>query len=154
MFTIEADRVVLSAGAIRSPQLLMLSGIGPREQLQPLRIPLIHESPGVGQSLWNHLSAQIAFRSKRTSCSRTHVDAVHYSFHYTADGSPYTNDMVLRTSPAVDPRHERVPGVRTKYLANDVPPERVARISCTLGLPDGAGYVQLASADPQSPADL
>ena len=42
--------------------------------------------------------------------------------------------MVLRTAPAVDPRAERVPGVRTKYLANDVPPERVARISCTLGL--------------------
>jgi choline dehydrogenase len=69
--------------------------------------------------------------------------------HYTAEGSPYTNDMVLRTSPAVDPRPERVPGVRTKYLANDVPPERVARISCTLGLPDGAGYVRLASADPK-----
>ena len=39
--------------------------------------------------------------------------------------------------------------MRTKYLANDVPPERVARISCTLGLPDGAGYVKLASADPK-----
>ena len=48
----------------------------------------------------------------------------------------------------VDERQERVPGVRTKYLNGDVPPERVARISCTLGLPDGAGYVRLASADP------
>jgi len=49
----------------------------------------------------------------------------------------------------VDGRAERVPGVRTKYLTGDVPPERVARISCTLGLPDGAGYVSLASADPK-----
>ena len=57
--------------------------------------------------------------------------------------------MVLRTSPVVDPRQERVPGVRTKYLNGDVPPDRVARISCTLGLPDGAGYVRLASADPR-----
>jgi choline dehydrogenase len=56
--------------------------------------------------------------------------------------------MVLRTSPAVDPRQERVPGVRTRYLAGDVPPDRVARISCTLGLPDGSGDVRLASADP------
>jgi choline dehydrogenase-like flavoprotein len=38
--------------------------------------------------------------------------------------------------------------VRTKYLSRDVPPERVARISCTLGLPDGSGYVRLESADP------
>jgi choline dehydrogenase-like flavoprotein len=149
IFTIEADRVVLSAGAIRSPQLLMLSGIGPKDQLQQFHIPLIHESPGVGQSLWNHLSAQISFKLKDSIVLTHHVDAVHYSLHYTAEGSQYTNDMVLRTSPAVDPRPERVPGLRTKYLSNDVPPERVARISCTLGLPDGSGYVRLASADPK-----
>src|SRR5215468_10386662 len=64
VFNIEADRVVLSAGAIRSPQLLMLSGIGPRDHLQQFNIPLIHESPGVGQNLWNHLSAQISFQVK------------------------------------------------------------------------------------------
>src|SRR3977135_990929 len=56
--------------------------------------------------------------------------------------------MVLRTSPVVDERTERVPGIRTKYLSGGVPPEQVARISCTLGLPDGAGFVTLASADP------
>src|SRR5260370_2369788 len=56
--------------------------------------------------------------------------------------------MVLRTTAMVDERQERVPGVRTKYLSGDVPPARVARISCTLGLPDGSGYVALASADP------
>ena len=33
-------------------------------------------------------------------------------------------------------------------MTGDVPPERAARISCTLGLPDGSGYVRLASADP------
>jgi choline dehydrogenase-like flavoprotein len=48
----------------------------------------------------------------------------------------------------IDEREERVRGVRTKYLNGDVPPEQVARISCTLGLPDGSGYVKLASADP------
>ena len=55
--------------------------------------------------------------------------------------------MVLRTSPVIDEREERVRGVRTKYLIGDFPPEQVARISCTLGLPDGSGYVRLASAD-------
>jgi GMC oxidoreductase len=74
---------------------------------------------------------------------------VHFSLHYTSQGSSASNDMVLRTSPIVDARQERVPGVRTRYLNGDVPPDRVARISCTLGLPDGAGYVRLASADPR-----
>jgi hypothetical protein len=77
-----------------------------------------------------------------------HVDAVHSSLHYTAQGSSDSKDMVLRTTPMVDQRQERVPGFRTKYLNGDVPPEQVARISSTLGLPDGSGYVQLASADP------
>ena len=43
VFTVEADRVVLSAGAIRSPQLLMLSGIGPRDHLQQIGIPILQD---------------------------------------------------------------------------------------------------------------
>ena len=76
------------------------------------------------------------------------VDAAHFCLHYTAEGSSATNDMVLRSTTVVDERRERVPGVRTKYLTGDVPAERAARITCTLGLPDGSGYVRLASADP------
>ena len=63
-------------------------------------------------------------------------------------GPSPTNDMVLTTSPVVDERRERVPGLRTRYLTGEVPSDRVARISCILGLPDGSGYVRLASADP------
>ena len=48
----------------------------------------------------------------------------------------------------VDERPERVPGLRTKFLNDDIPADRVARVSVTLGLPDGSGYVRLASADP------
>ena len=84
----------------------------------------------------------------RRLARRPHRDAVHFALHYTAEGSSAVNDMVLRTSPVVDEREERVRGVRTKYLVGDVPPERAARIHCTLGLPDGSGYVRLASADP------
>jgi choline dehydrogenase-like flavoprotein len=148
VFHVEAGRVVLSAGAIRSPQLLMLSGIGPQDQLREFGIPTVRHLPGVGQNLWNHLSAQMTFKVKNGISLATHTDAVHFCLHYTAQGSSAVNDMMLRTSPVVDERQERVPGVRTRYLAGDVPPEQVARISCTLGLPEGSGYVRLASADP------
>jgi predicted dehydrogenase (TIGR03970 family) len=148
VFDVEADRVVLSAGAIRSPHLLMLSGIGPEEQLEQFGIPTVLHLPGVGQNLWNHLSAQVTFKVKDGISLAAHTDAAHFSLHYTAQGSTAANDMVLRTGPMIDEREERVQGVRTKYLNGDVPPELVARISCTLGLPDGAGYVKLASADP------
>ncbi|MCI0824924.1 MAG: GMC family oxidoreductase N-terminal domain-containing protein, partial [Chloroflexi bacterium] len=149
VFNVEADRVVVSAGAIKSPHLLMLSGIGPEDQLQQFGIPTVNEVPGVGQNLWNHLSAQITFKVKEGITLAADADAVHFALHYTSQGSSAINDMLLRTSPVVDQRQERVPGVRTKYLIGEVPPDRVARISCTLGLPDGSGYVRLASADPQ-----
>ncbi len=148
VFTLEANRVVLSAGAIRSPQLLMLSGIGPKEQLEQFGIPQVHELPGVGQNLWNHLSAHINFKVKDEVVLAADLDAPHFSLHYTSPGSKESNDMLLRTSAVVDEREERVPGLRTKYLTGDVPPERAVRLSCTLGLPKGSGYVRLKSADP------
>lgn len=148
VFTLKADRVVLSAGAIRSPQLLMLSGIGPKAHLEQFGIPLVYELPGVGQSLWNHLSAHVTFKVKDGKTLTTGLDGPHFSLHYTSQGSREVNDMVLRTSTVVDEREERVGGVRAAYHTGDVPPERAARISCTLGLPEGSGYVRLASADP------
>ena len=47
--------VVLSAGAVNSPQLLMLSGVGPAEHLAQMGIPLVHHSPGVGENLQDHI---------------------------------------------------------------------------------------------------
>lgn len=62
--TIEAGNVVLSAGAINSPQLLLLSGIGAKEQLGPHGIKQLHDLPGVGQNLQDHPDALIVNRTK------------------------------------------------------------------------------------------
>lgn len=56
-----SKEVILSAGAINSPQLLLLSGIGPREDLAKLRIPVVHDLRGVGQNLHNHVAVFINF---------------------------------------------------------------------------------------------
>jgi choline dehydrogenase-like flavoprotein len=47
--------VLLAAGALQSPQLLMLSGIGPGPHLQALGIPVLHDLPGVGDQLHDHV---------------------------------------------------------------------------------------------------
>jgi choline dehydrogenase len=48
--------VILSAGAIASPQLLLLSGIGPEEHLKEVGIDVVHNSPGVGKNLQDHIA--------------------------------------------------------------------------------------------------
>jgi choline dehydrogenase-like flavoprotein len=54
--TIRAAReVILCAGAIGSPRLLMLSGIGPGDHLRALGVPVVHDLPGVGENLQDHL---------------------------------------------------------------------------------------------------
>ena len=61
--TITARRgVVLAAGAIQSPQLLMLSGIGPAEQLQRHGIAVKLDRPAVGQNLQDHLQFRLIYR--------------------------------------------------------------------------------------------
>ncbi len=56
--------VVVSAGALASPKLLLLSGIGPAEDLKKLKIPVAADLPGVGKNLQDHLQLPMIFRSK------------------------------------------------------------------------------------------
>jgi len=57
-----AREVIVSCGAIKSPQLLMLSGIGPAAELDKHDIPVRHELPAVGQNLQDHLKIHCAWR--------------------------------------------------------------------------------------------
>ena len=61
-FRIEAEEIVLSAGAVASPHILMLSGIGPKEHLEHHGIPVLRDTPGVGQNLRDH--PLVALRAK------------------------------------------------------------------------------------------
>lgn len=54
-----AREVLLCGGAINSPQLLLLSGIGPKAEIERHRIPLAHELPGVGHNLQDHLDVSV-----------------------------------------------------------------------------------------------
>ncbi len=65
LHTIEANReVILAAGAFGSPQQLLLSGIGPKQQLDQHGISQVHELPGVGKNLQDHSDYLLSFKSK------------------------------------------------------------------------------------------
>jgi choline dehydrogenase len=55
--------VILSGGTINSPQLLMLSGIGPAAQLEAVGLPVVHDLPGVGQNLQDHPILSVAYQA-------------------------------------------------------------------------------------------
>jgi choline dehydrogenase-like flavoprotein len=63
--TVNAGReVILCGGAFNSPQLLQLSGVGRAEDITPHGIGMVHELPGVGQNLQDHLDFTLAYKSK------------------------------------------------------------------------------------------
>lgn len=65
-FSAAADReVILSAGALQSPQILQLSGIGPAGLLRGLGIPIVADSPEVGRNLQDHYQARLIVRLKQ-----------------------------------------------------------------------------------------
>jgi choline dehydrogenase len=93
---IYAPEVILCAGAIGSPQLLMLSGVGPADELRALGVRVVHDSPGVGKDFGDHPELWVTFRPKRMMMP-THP---HMAFHqaalnFTAHGSNTTGDLEI-----------------------------------------------------------
>ncbi|MFN3233554.1 MAG: GMC family oxidoreductase [Alphaproteobacteria bacterium] len=103
--------VILSGGAINSPQLLLLSGIGPGEQLQHLGIPVVRELPGVGENLQDHLDVLLRWRSLQPisafSVSRFPKNALtllRWRLNQTGwgAGAPTPGGAFLRTRPDLE----------------------------------------------------
>ncbi|HQR26319.1 MAG TPA: choline dehydrogenase [Nocardioides sp.] len=61
--SVRAGEVVLCGGAINTPQLLQLSGVGNPAHLEPLGVRMVHELPGVGENLQDHLEVYIQYAS-------------------------------------------------------------------------------------------
>jgi len=95
------SEVILCGGAVNSPQLLMLSGIGPQEHLSELGIPVVHHLPGVGQSLQDHYSAPIKLKCRLPI---TVNDVMQSNVRKLTVGLQYmmfkTGPLAMATSPA------------------------------------------------------
>ena len=62
---VAARDVILCGGAINTPQLLQLSGVGDQQHLAEVGVPLVHHLPGVGENLQDHLEVYIQYASKQ-----------------------------------------------------------------------------------------
>ena len=135
-FIVEADKIVLSAGALKSPHILMLSGVGPRDQLDEFDIPVLHEAPGIGQNLFNHAITTVSFKVKDGVTLAADNLGTRIALRYTAEGSNHVSDMMMSTSSVFN------------ALTGEIIDDGTARVTCVLELPEGSGWVRMASADP------
>ena len=103
-FRIEADLIILSGGAINSPQTLMLSGVGPSDHLSEIGIPVVADVPGIGQNLRDHPAVFMHYETPIQPPSRP--PPLQVGMRYTTPGSPYRNDMQMRP---IQIRTEHVP---------------------------------------------
>jgi choline dehydrogenase len=94
-FVVEGEEIILSAGAICSPHLLMLSGVGPQDQLRSFGIPVVHHLPGVGQNLRDHPYCNVTWRTREDYALDPMAPRMQLVLRCTATGSPLRNDLQL-----------------------------------------------------------
>ena len=105
-FSVRGREIILSAGAIGSPHILMLSGVGPRDQLEQHGIPVLRDVPGVGQNLRDHPLIFLAWKTK-PGYDLGRANSHGLSLRYTATGSDLRNDMMLIMLTTAVKREER-----------------------------------------------
>jgi choline dehydrogenase len=157
---VRADReIILSAGPINSPQLLKLSGVGPGAELQALGIDVIHDLPGVGENLQDHLEFYFQVACKEPITLYSSINPVSRAligarWLLRKDGLGATNHFetcgFIRSRPGVE-----YPDIQYHFL-----PMAVAYDGSTLAQEHGfqahvgpmrsksRGWVRLASRDP------
>jgi choline dehydrogenase len=143
---IEGGEVILAAGAIGTPKLLMLSGVGDADTLRALGIDVVEHLPGVGGNLQDHvLVSGVVFKYKGKMPNRpVDSNAVEAEAYFSSGPTAETDvNLVLEQLPAVTPE------VAARFGA---PPADAFTIAPALVQPTSRGSVRLASSDFKAPA--
>jgi choline dehydrogenase len=155
--------ILLAGGSINSPQLLQLSGVGPGELLRAHGIEVVHDLPGVGENLQDHLNSRVVYRARRSNTlnevSRSWLLQTRAGLEYALGrrgalmmgAAPI--GLFARTRPGLDS-----PDVQYQFLAgsfvrpggemHDFPGCQATCIPCR---PESRGWLRIRSPYPQIP---
>jgi choline dehydrogenase len=126
--------VVLCAGALNTPGILLRSGIGPRAQVERLGCELVADLPAIGRQLLDHPGAAMFLRPRLFGPTSRHDPLIQTVLRYS--GSPgQTSDMLLQ------------PGSKLTFPSFDAP---LVSLMCAVGKPRGVGVLHWPSADPRA----
>jgi choline dehydrogenase len=152
-FTVAGAYIILSAGAVGSPHILMLSGVGPATQLRSLGIPVVQDMPGVGQNLRDHPKVYVAWEINKGYPVEARPARGGACLRCTAPGSDWRNDISITMGAFVT---ERVPWSEAMKRSQDgagVTHRRIEMMVALL-LPVSTGALRLLSPDPQAQPSL
>jgi choline dehydrogenase-like flavoprotein len=158
--TARADaEVLVTSGAIGSPKLLLLSGIGPADELRGLGLEVIHDLPGVGRNLQDHIDVYVISElccpysyNKHTQLHRQLWAGIQY---YAFGCGPVTSNLAEAGGFWYADQSARSPDIQFHFLPGSGLEAGVTQLGehgCTLNSaflrPRSRGRVRLASADP------
>jgi choline dehydrogenase-like flavoprotein len=168
-FRAEADReILLCAGALGSPQLLLLSGVGAKADLDPHGIAQVHDLPGVGENLQDHLDIVVSHTTKTRHAVSLHPLSLWrslvslFQFIFKKRGDLTSNlaqaGAFLKSDPSLpvpDIQLHSVPFLNTSHGRNikTIFDYGYCLMACVLR-PQSRGKVSLHSADPHQPPKI
>ncbi len=158
--------VIVSAGAINSPKLLMLSGVGDPLALEPHQIGMTHALPGVGQNLQDHIEASLVYQLKHAD-SYDKYKKLHWQVgaalryllfrdgpgasNLIESGAFWAGDAADATP---DLQYFFIPGAGIEEGVDCVPGGNGCTVNIGQIRPRSRGWVRLAGADPQLPPEI
>jgi len=158
--------VILSGGSLLSPQLLQLSGVGPGELLRQFGVDVVHELPGVGENLHDHLGVRVIYKARNANTlneiSRSWVRQVQTGLEYALGRR---GALMMGAAPiglfAKTRKGLASPDVQYQFLAGsfDKPGEPMHPFpGCSLVAipcrPESRGWLRIKSPDPRVPAAM
>ncbi|WP_226016591.1 choline dehydrogenase [Novosphingobium sp. FKTRR1] len=154
--------VILCAGAINTPHLLMLSGIGPAAHLAEHGLPVVADLPGVGQGLQDHLAAHVKYRSTKPYSMLRYANplrgALAMGQYLLARSGPLADPGMsvacfVKSDPALDEPDIKMLLVSALFGNNGrtMVPMHGFYAHINVARPEARGSVTLASADPDAP---
>lgn len=135
----QAGEIILASGAVGSAHLLLLSGIGPADELKQHGIDVAMDLPGVGSGVRDHAKAWIIWRMRDEALGATGDPLLQLSARYTATGSDRRGDMMLYPN---------------SVIAWPEAGQRAFRIEAVNNLQRSSGTLALRSADPDEMPEI
>ncbi|SER28539.1 mycofactocin system GMC family oxidoreductase MftG [Arthrobacter sp. OV608] len=149
---LEANEVVLSAGAVKTPHILLLSGLGPENELNRFNIPVIKNLPGVGKNFSDHPNLAITWRSKVPLVDYCTAQSMAGVLNFTARGSTCPGDLEIL--PLLKPMDYILTGSQPHAANGSQKPAQVLHpgdlaFLVSLQAATSRGQITLTSADPE-----